>query len=118
MMNYRLYIADDEEAVRQLCEDNLIAFPSENNLLFVAEDKGEIIGICGAKTDYRIEPLIATNPIAANNLARMVEGALLATGVKRTIAFVNSDNVKHIEQLVKAGYEIIENKTILEKHHG
>lgn len=119
MISYRKAEKKDFEKIYSLCIENNIAF-SGNNLLFLAEnEQGEIIGICGLKQEWRVEPLIAENPLVGNNLVKMIEGAALANGINVLKANVESSNEKHIKQLEKFGFVIVENsKIILEKCYG
>jgi hypothetical protein len=71
------------------------------------------------KPEIYIEPLIADNPILANNLGRMIEGIIIQTGISVICASVPRENVKHTNQLEKDGFVIVENNHIkLEKKYG
>jgi len=110
---------DNFEAVKLFCGNEGIAIPSTNEKIFLAWNNGELIGITGLKVDYRIEPLIAHTPMAALQLGKMIEGYALGTGVTAIVANVPGSNEKHINQLVKDGFSVVEtNITILEKHYG
>lgn len=110
---------EDFEAVKAFCETEGIAIPSTNEKIFLAWNNSKLIGITGLKVDYRIEPLIAYNPLTANTLGRMIEGYAVGTGVTAIVANVPGSNEKHINQLVKDGFSVVEtNITILEKHYG
>lgn len=119
MIYYRNYNHEkDYEKVKELCSKHSLAFPYNNKHLIVAEnEQGQIVGVGGIRIDFVFNPLIAeNNPLVANNIGRMIEGVAIVNGIKRLRAEVDSDNVKHIQQLEKDGYEIVENnKIILEK---
>jgi hypothetical protein len=106
----------DFEGVKALCEKHKINFPSEDNFILVAVENDEIIGITGIKLEMKIEPLIADNPMIAFRLSNMIEGAALNQGANVLYANVNCENTKHINQLEKYGYEVVEtSKVILRK---
>jgi hypothetical protein len=66
--------------------------------------------------EFRVEPVIADNPLIGVTLYRCIEGAALGQNINKLHAQVSSDNFKLINQLEKVGYEIVENsKTILIK---
>jgi len=110
---------DNFEALRLFCSNEGIAIPSMNEKVFLAWEKDKLVGLTGLKVDYRIEPLIAYNPMIAFTLGRMIEGYALGTGVKVIAANVPGNNTKHINQLVKAGFSVVDtNITILEKNYG
>lgn len=110
---------DNFEAVKLYCEKEGVAIPSTNEKIFLAWDDGKIIGITGLKVDYRIEPLVSQNPLIAYRLGMMIEGYALGTGVKVVVANVPGSNTKHIDQLIKDGFSVVEtNITILEKNYG
>lgn len=119
MINIRKYNPQtDYEHVQKLCDENKIAFPNENLVLFVAEDNGQIVAISGLKKEIKVEPLIANNPVIANNLGKMMEAIAIFSDVNSLYANVDKSNEKHINQLEKAGFEIIEtNKVILQKRY-
>jgi hypothetical protein len=117
----RLYKPEDYEQVKVYCSKHNIALPVNSAILLVSFDKsGTINGICGLRTEYFIEPLIAENPQAAYQLGIMVEGYAVGSGIKTIRAEVPGDNVKHCDQLEKAGFVIVDkNRTIMEKnYHG
>lgn len=117
----RLYNHEtDFEKVKDYCSKHNIAFPSRNSTLIVSfNDQGNVNGLVGMKTEVYVEPLIADNPILANNLGRMIEGVILQAGIRIVKASVPSENKKHIAQLEKEGFEITEiNHTIMEKSYG
>jgi len=88
--------------------------------IFVAVDKeGEIHGVTGLIIQPTIDPLYADNPLIANNLGRMIEGAALADGANSVFAEVNSSLKDYINVLIKSGFTVVgENKTILERYYG
>lgn len=110
----------DFKAVKNYCSKHDIAFPVRNEVLIVSfNDQGEINGLVGLKPVVFVEPLIADNPILANNLGRMVEGIIIQQGITVISASVPRENVKHIAQLEKDGFVIVENNHIkLEKKYG
>jgi hypothetical protein len=111
---------EDFQGVREYCIYHGIAFPNRNSILIVSlNDQGKINGLVGLETKIYVEPLIADNPILANNLGRMIEGIIINEGIKIISASVPRENVKHIKQLEKDGFEITENNhIILEKKYG
>lgn len=119
MIKIKLYNhPEDFELVEQFCKGKGIAFPSRNEQIFIAIDNDMIIGLTGLKREFKIEPLIAANPVVALKLGKMIEGYALGTGVKVITATVPGDNKKHIAQLEKDGFVIRDtNITILEKEN-
>lgn len=115
MINYRFYKQEDFEKVKELCQKHNLNFPYDNQILVVAEDdRKEIIGVGGIRVDYVYNPLISeNNPLVANNLVRIIEGILMAQGIKRIRAEVETDNERHIGHLEKFGFEIIEKSKII-----
>lgn len=111
---------EDYEGVKNYCSKHGIAFPDRNSILIVSlNDQGEVNGLVGLKEEVYVEPLMADNPILANKLGRMVEGIIIQQGIKIIKASVPRENVKHINQLEKEGFVIIDNNhTILEKSYG
>jgi hypothetical protein len=111
---------EDYQAVKNYCYKHGIAFPDRNSILLVSfNDGGLVNGLVGLKPVIFVEPLVADNPILANNLGRMVEGIIIQQGIKVISASVPRENVKHIAQLEKEGFVIIDNNhTILEKSYG
>jgi len=116
MINYRKYCLEDFEQVKSLCDKNNIAFPTDNELLFVAEDdEGKIIGICGLKKVYQVEPLISENALVSNNLFKMVEGVIVQNDIPRVRAITKEEN---LFRFTKVGFKKIEeDKIILEKKY-
>lgn len=114
-MNYRFYKQEDYEKIKELCQKHNLNFPYDNQILVVAEDdRKEIIGVGGIRVDYVFNPLISeNNPLVANNLVRIIEGILMAQGIKRIRAEVETDNGRHIGHLEKFGFEIIEKSKII-----
>lgn len=110
----------DYNKVSDYCKKHNIAFPSRNSVLLVSlNEQGETNGLVGLKPQFSVEPLIADNPILANNLGRMIEGVIINEGIKIITASVPRENVKHINQLEKDGFVIVENNhIILEKKYG
>lgn len=117
MIHYRLAEEKDSEIIKELCDKHLIKVPFDANLIFIAiDDNGNLIGLCALKQEWRVEPLISSNPVAAFGLSKMIEGAALSNGIKTIRAQVDSDDKYLIHQYEKSGYEVVEvNKTILEK---
>lgn len=118
MIKIRFYNNNDFEKVKSLCEKHNLRFPYDNQMLIIAEnDEKEIVGIAGIRVDYVINPLISdNNPLVANNLGRIIEGIIIGQGITRIKAEVNKENEKHINQLEKDGYILIEkNSVILQK---
>lgn len=117
----RLYKPEDYEQVKAYCSKHNIALPVNSAILLVSFDEnGNINGICGLRTEYFIEPLIAENPQVAYKLGVMVEGYAVGSGIKTIRAEIPEDNQKHINQLEKSGFTIVDkNRTIMEKnYHG
>lgn len=125
----RLYKHEtDFQAVKNYCYKHNIAFPDRNLTLIVSietireglePDKFVVNGLVGLKSEVYVEPLIADNPILANNLGRMIEGIVIQTGIAVICASVPRENVKHINQLEKDGFVIIDDNHIkLEKKYG
>jgi len=110
----------DYSNVKTYCQNHGIAFPDRNSILIVSlNDQGVVNGLVGLKPQFSVEPLIADNPILANNLGRMIEGVIINEGIKIITASVPRENVKHINQLEKDGFVIVENNhIILEKKYG
>ena len=115
----RLYQKEDEEKVRKYCNQYNKKFPTKG-ILFVAFDgQGEVRGICGLKKEYFIEPLIAEDPMTAFTLGKMAEGLLVGEGEVTVRATVPGKLEKHINQLEKEGFVILdENITLMEKYYG
>jgi len=119
MSRIRPYRDADEEKVRGYLQRYKTAFPKTGKMLVDFNEQGEVIGVAGLKTETFVEPLIAENPISAVSLARMIEGVALGNGVITIRAAVPGENGKHINQLEKDGYVILDkNITILEKNYG
>lgn len=120
MIKCRLYTPDDFEKVDKFLEKHSFPFPSDNQFLVIAEDEnGNIISICGLKQQWKIEPLIAENPFAGNNLLRIIEGIAIGQGITKLYAEIPNENVKHINHAIKDGYKLIStNRTLLEKSYG
>jgi N-acetylglutamate synthase-like GNAT family acetyltransferase len=115
-MEYRIATQNDVQGIQELCDKYGIAFPHRNEITFVAEHEGKIIGICGIQKRIFIEPLIAENPIAGLKLSNMVEGVLRFNGVKDVFGIVDDINEKHKGHLVKEGFGVIgENQTLFHK---
>jgi len=119
-MMIRLYKHEtDFETVKNYCFNHGIAFPDRNSTLIVSfNDQGNVNGLVGLKSEVYIEPLIADSPILANNLGRMIEGIVIQTGISVICASVPRENVKHVNQLEKDGFVIIDDNHIkLEKKY-
>lgn len=117
MVNIRLAELGDIQLIKEYCHKSHINFPDEAALVYIAiSQEGEIKGICALERMDFIEPLIADNPLVANNLSNMVQGFAIGSGVKKLNAIVDKDNVHFINLLSKLGFRVIENnKVILEK---
>jgi hypothetical protein len=114
-MNYRLAQPKDAEQIRDLCLVNKIAIP-QVGILFVAEQDDRIVGVIGMRAETIIEPLISTNPIAANTLFSMCEGVALSNGVREITCRVADNKTQIIELCEKVGFEITDpHFTILKK---
>lgn len=115
-----LYNPDWEAKVRLLCEQNDIAFPKDSSFLFLSVDEHtNVNGIIGMKKEFFVEPMIASSPLIAYELGKMIEGIIVVEGLKKVRCTVPIKNQKHIEQLKKVGYEIINPDTItMEKYYG
>ena len=73
----------DYQGVKDYCFNHGIAFPDRNSVLIVSfNNQGNVNGLVGLKPSISIEPLIADNPILANTLGRMIEGVIIAEGIK------------------------------------
>lgn len=117
----RLYKVEDYEQVKEYCSRHNIALPVNSAILLISfDDNGKINGLCGLRTEYFIEPLVADNPIVGHQIGIMVEGYAVGSGIKTVRAEVPGDNIKHCEQLEKHGFVIVDkNRTIMEKnYHG
>ena len=112
---------EDYQGVKEYCSKHGIAFPDRNTILLVSFNDDKLVnGLSGIKPEFYIEPLIADNPILANNLGRMIEGIIIQQGIEVIRASVPRENVKHTKQLQKDGFEIIDNNHIIleKKYHG
>lgn len=119
MSKIRLYRNEDEQKVREFLQKYKTAFPTKGTMLIDFNEHGEILGVCGVKTETFIEPLIAENAMTAHTLGKTAEGIALGNGALTVRAAVPGENGKHINQLEKDGYEILDkNVTILEKSYG
>lgn len=117
----RQFIKSDFEECKKYCDDHSINFPHKATLIMISRNEsGEVDGIVGFIPEYRIEPLIASNPVTANTLARMMEGYAVGIGVQNIITHVHDEKTKFIAELEKAGFVIKDKSvTILEKeYHG
>lgn len=110
-MNYRLVKKEDFEQVKELCSKYRIEIPYENDMLFVADDCGQIVGICGLKKVWQIEPMISTNPLVANTLFNMVKATLLTRDVESAICFVK--DVENVKTFVHAGVEVTDTDMVV-----
>lgn len=118
MINYRQAKVQDRDAVYNLCQKYGIRYPADDEVILVAEDETGIIGICGLKCEWKIEPLIAENSMAAYTLGRMVEGIALGNNIKKLYATVDKSDERHINHLEKVGFEITDNsKILMEKNY-
>ena len=115
-----LYNKSYEAKVRLLCDQYNIQFPADNSFLFLSVDEHtNVSGIIGMKKVYFVEPMIAATPQIAYDLGKMVEGIIVGEQIKKVRCVVPKTNQKHIEQLKKVGYEIINSETeTMEKCYG
>lgn len=112
-MMYRNYIAEDKDEVIALCNKHGIDVP-ENSMLFVAEDENDkVVGICGIRAEFFIEPLISENPISAVKLFNKTIKHLQNSQIKRVRCICKEKFARTYE---KVGFEQIEkHKIIMEK---
>jgi len=116
-MTYRHYRNEDYEQVKSMCKEHNLAFPADRSLLFVAEHEAKIKGVCGLENWTMIQPFISENPMAAVNLARMIEGVILVNNFHTAWSIVSRGDTKHLSQLQKDGWVIAEDDRIILKKH-
>ena len=109
-MNYRVAKVEDTAQILALCSEHKIEPPSGK--IFVAEQEGRIIGICAAKMQAIIEPLISENPAASAKLVSMAEGLLIGTGNKSVMVLTD----KYENLFTKYGFIKLD-KTVMEKYY-
>lgn len=103
------------KAVEYLKVNGLRA-PDKQIATFIAiDDKtDEIVGLCSLEQVYRIEPIVANNPLVAHVLAEKVLSLVQVNGLRLEI-IVKSDKADKIDLFEKYGFVIRDrNITILE----
>lgn len=113
-MEYRRVRLDNE--IMQFCLSHDIQPPEMGDVIFAAYDNGVLIGVCGLKVIYQVEPLIA--PGSSMVAQTLGEKALAVASMQahRVVAMVKSEKKDFVEQLERYGF-IITDKfvTILKK---
>ena len=114
VVEYRRIRLDDE--IIRFCLSHNIQPPEIGDIIFAAYDDGVLVGVCGLKVIYQVEPLIAPNsPIVAQVLGEKVL-AVASMQSHRVTAIVKSEKKDLIEQLERYGFIITDKfTTILKK---
>ena len=118
-VEYRLATPNDAKALKAICDQHKMHFPETANVIILALEYEEIVGVIAVTNYAHIDPIIATKPMVAHNLGQMLEGILIATGVPIVRAEVKGEMEKWIATLEKFGYKVIDkNMVLLEKVPG
>ena len=114
-MKYRLAVPDDIPSIKELCEDEGLAFPLLQ-MCFVAQDENtkKIVAFVNVANFPTIDTMVSTNKIAAMRLFDMAIGGISANGGKYVKCWTLRDDVVNVA--VKSGFYINDKQaTILTK---
>lgn len=117
MIQYQKLTNEYLDKAKAFCAVKEIAFPFQAEVVFIAiNEMDSVIGICGVKKVYQIEPLASDQPLPAMILAEKAMAVIGLTENREAVALVKDSKESFIIQLEKYGFVVTDKSmTILKK---
>jgi hypothetical protein len=113
-LTIKQYNPNDFDKITEYAESKGFNLPPEG-ILYIAEDKGEIKGLCNIRFVAMIEPFISDSPQVSKQLFDNMEFMLRQNNVKIVRAFTKDVNDGLLKKL--GFYKIKEDENFYEKNY-